>query len=407
MLWENTFYEDGASIADRIIKAVSAVEPNKVAALAVEARTKMKLRHVPLLLTATMAKSIPHRHLVADVLFDVIQRPDELSEFVSIYWSLNNGKKTLSAQCKRGLAKAFTKFNEYSLAKYNRDGAVKLRDVLFLCHAKPPSAEQDTLWKRLISNTLETPDTWEVELSASADKTESWKRLLKENKLGALALLKNIRNMREAYISNQDIAKAISSLDPTRVLPFRFISAARHNPALEPELEQAMFRCINNLSLHGKTVLLVDVSGSMADPLSRNSTVSRLDAACGLAVLAREACEKVDIFTFSNYLCAVPPRKGFALRDAITSSQSHAGTYLAKALQDLDAGHATNAYDRIIIFTDEQASTGIKEVTASIKGYIVNVASYENGIGYNQNWTHITGFSEAILDYITEIENLS
>ena len=163
MLWENEFYEEGVSIAGRIRELVPKVEAPKVAALAVEARTNMKLRHVPLLLVREMARHATHRSLVAETLVSVIQRADELAEFVAIYWA--DGRAPLSAQVKKGLAAAFTRFDEYALAKYDRAGAVRLRDVLFLCHAKPVDAAQAALWKRLIAGELATPDTWEVALS--------------------------------------------------------------------------------------------------------------------------------------------------------------------------------------------------------------------------------------------------
>ena len=54
------------------------------------------------------------------------------------------------------------------------------------------------MWKRLIAGELAVPDTWEVALSSGANKREAWERLLREQKLGALALLRNLRNMREA-----------------------------------------------------------------------------------------------------------------------------------------------------------------------------------------------------------------
>ncbi len=149
MLWEDQFYEDGVAIAGRIRELVPKVAAEKVAALAVEARTQMKLRHAPLLLVREMARLATHRQLVAETLFRVIQRADELSEFVALYWS--EGKQPLSAQVKKGLAAAFTRFDEYALAKYNRASPVKLRDVLFLCHAKPVDAAQAELWKRLVA----------------------------------------------------------------------------------------------------------------------------------------------------------------------------------------------------------------------------------------------------------------
>src|ERR1700733_8538842 len=187
LLWEDQFYEDGVAIAGRIAELVPQVEAEKVAALAVEAREKMKLRHAPLLLVREMARHKTHRGLVADTLARVIQRADELSEFVAIYWA--GGRQPLSAQVKKGLAAAFCKFDEYALAKYDRAGAVRLRDVLFLSHARPVDEAQAALWKRLVDNQLATPDTWEVALSAAgrADSAEGdhgvakrdvWERLL-------------------------------------------------------------------------------------------------------------------------------------------------------------------------------------------------------------------------------------
>src|SRR6202012_483292 len=102
--------------------------------------------------------------------------------------------------------------------------------------------------------------------------------------------------------------------------------------------------------LPGRTRLWIDVSGSMFAPLSAQSEMTRAEAACGLAILAREVCETVEIFTFSNTVVKVPPRRGFALRDAIIGSQPHGGTYLGQAVREIDAKGT-----RLIVFTDEQS----------------------------------------------------
>src|SRR5579862_294049 len=211
LLWENQFYEDGIEIAGRIAELVPKVEAEKVAALAVEARERMKLRHAPLLLVREMARHATHRGLVAETLERVIQRADELTEFVAIYWK--DGRVPLSAQVKKGLAAAFPKFDEYQLAKYNRGGPIKLRDVLFLSHAKPRDDKQAGVWKKLVWGRLATPDTWEVALSAGADKREAWERLLREQKLGGLALLRNLRNMREAGVDESLVLAALGSMN--------------------------------------------------------------------------------------------------------------------------------------------------------------------------------------------------
>jgi hypothetical protein len=400
MLWEGQFYEDGVAIAGRIRELVAKVPAEKVAALAVEAREKMKLRHVPLLLLREMARLATHRQLVAETLLRVIQRVDELLEFVALYWS--EGKQPLSAQVKKGLAAAFTKFDEYALAKYNRAAPVKLRDVLFLCHAKPVDEAQAALWKRLVEGQLATPDTWEVALSSGADKRQAWERLLAENKLGALALLRNLRNMAEAQVQEQAIRDGLARMKTERVLPFRFLAAARYAPRWEAELEQAMFQALQGQAsdgqakLPGKTVLLVDVSGSMDAQLSRRSEMRRNDAAYGLAVLLREIGENVSIYSFSDHLVLVSARRGFALRDAINASQAHSGTYLGKALSGI-----TEKYDRLIVITDEQSHDAVPNPKA--RGYMINVASYQNGLGYGP-WTHIDGWSDSVIEYVRAAE---
>lgn len=400
MLWEDGFYESGASVADRIKTLVPQCRPEFVAACAYEARGKMKLRHAPLLLVREMARIPSHRMLVAKLLPDVIQRADELAEFVSIYW--RDGKQPLSKQVKTGLAAAFGKFNEYQLAKYNRDGAVKLRDVLFLCHAKAQTPEQDALFKKLIAGTLETPDTWEVELSAGADKKATFERLMVEGKLGALAFLRNMRNMREAGVSQDLVVGYASAADIARVLPFRFIAAARAVPAWENILEPMMLRaCDGREKLSGKTVVLLDVSGSMDAPISGKSDLQRIDAACGVAILLRELCEDVEVLTFSNSVVQVAPRRGFALRDAIVTSQQHGGTYMGKAVE---AVNVQRQYDRLIILTDEQSADRVP--TPKGKGYVINVASNKNGVGYGP-WLHVDGWSEAVIDYVAELERLA
>lgn len=422
LLWESEAYEDGEEIAKRIADTIAKAAPEKVAAIAIEAREKMKLRHVPLLIMREMARLPKHKSLVAETLARVIQRADELSEFVALYWKTK--KEPLSAQVKRGLAAAFQKFDEYGLAKYDRDGAVKLRDVLFLCHAKPKDDAQAEVWKRLVDGTLTTPDTWEVELSASKDKFASWKRLLAENKLGALALLRNLRNMEQDGIAKADIKIALAKMKTERVLPFRFIAAARVMHGLEDVIEPPMLRCVEGREkLPGKTVLLVDVSSSMDSAISAKSDLQRIDAANGLAILLREVCEDVAIYSFSMKLCQIPPRRGFALRDAIHFSQPHSGTPLGLAIQSIyaDKNRQVNEIlfpvhgmirvdyrgqalrpDRIIVITDEQVADKVPD-PAYGRGYMINVASAKNGVGYGA-WTHVDGFSESIIEYIQTVE---
>lgn len=146
--WQVHFQSDAAEIERRISDLVPRVGADRVAALAVEAREQMKLRHLPLLLVREMARHRTHRRLVAETLARVIQTADELCEFVEIYWK--DGRVPLSTQVKKGLAAAFPKFDEQQLAQHDRGGPIQLRDVLFLCHAKPRDDAQAGVWRKLI-----------------------------------------------------------------------------------------------------------------------------------------------------------------------------------------------------------------------------------------------------------------
>jgi 60 kDa SS-A/Ro ribonucleoprotein len=374
-----------------------------------------------------------HRALVADTLARVIQRPDEIVEFVAIYYKLGGGKKRpLSKQVKLGLARAFNKFSEYQLAKYNRDKDIKLVDVMALVHPKPKDRETGILFAKLANKDhlpketkfskfkvagayralaknftgLATPDTWEVALSSGADKKETFERLIEEGKLGALALLRNLRNMQQAGVSDAIVRAALKSANVERVLPFRFIAAANHAPKLEDVLEQAMFKCLEgHEKLVGKTVLLVDIYGSMDSGISAKSDLQRVDAAVGLAMLLREICENVVVYTFSENAKLVPPRRGFALAEAIKKSQSHSSTYLGRASADVARREADA--DRVIVITDEQShdQVGNPFQKTGAKAYLINVASLQNGVGYGNGWKHIDGWSEACVNYIVAEES--
>lgn len=406
LLWEREFYEDGEEIAARIVKLADAVPAGVLANLAVEARSRFNLRHVPLLLTAALAKR--GGVIVGNTIEAVIQRADELSEFLAIYAKANGVspkalKPKLSNQVRKGLARAFRKFNEYALAKYDRAGVVRLRDALFLCHAKPANDEQAALWKRLIANELAAPDTWEVALSGGADKKETFERLMREGQLGYLALLRNLRNMAEAGCDAGLVRDAIlARKGAQRVLPFRYVAAARAAPQFEPAIDQALCEAIAHLPiLPGKTVVLVDVSGSMDEKLSAKSDMYRIDAACALASIIHG---DVRMFSFSNRLVEVPARMGMAGVDALRNSQPHHSTALFGAVAELN--DRVTEYDRLIVITDEQATdSGV--LRARGRGYLINVASAKNGVGYfwhSGPWVRIDGFSEAVLTFVAEHE---
>lgn len=400
LLWESGFYESGENVATRIATLVKEVDPEYTKMLAIAARSQFNLRHVPLWLCVQLL-ALRKVAGIDDLIYNVVQRADEPAELLSMYWK--DGKRPIAAALKRGLAQAVTKFDEYQCAKWSGKGnAIRLRDVIFLTHAKPLMDSQAAMWKRLANDELKTPDTWEVALSGGQDKKETFTRLIQEHKLGYLALLRNLYNMELAGVNRQLIHTALmAGAGASRVLPFRFIAAAHACPAWEPMIDGAMQIAVKNLPrLDGTTDLVIDVSGSMDAPLSKKSDLRRIDAACGLAILLAGVCKEVRIWTFSDQLVRVAPRTGMALRDAILTSQSHSGTYLGAALNTLYVNIPPP--DRTIVITDEQAADSVGAPRG--KGYMLDVAGAQNGVGYGK-WIWISGFSEAVIAYITAIEN--
>jgi hypothetical protein len=209
--------------------------------------------------------------------------------------------------------------------------------------------------------------------------------------------------MKQVGIPKEKIRQYMEVANFSRVLPFRFIAAARAVPEWEDLLEPGMFRVTEKLDrLKGSTVILVDNSGSMDAALSSKSDLSRRDAACALAILLREISDDVQILSFSDSPIVVPPRRGFALADAISGATQHGGTNIGSAVNVANSV----GYDRIIVVTDEQSSTRVLPPRSNTYGYFINVASYQNGLGYGA-WTSLTGFSENLISYIQESEQLS
>lgn len=404
LLFEDAFYESGSTIAAGIAASAASVPVEELARIAVKAREDYSLRHVPLFLVSHLEKRRSEAPgLVAATLARVIQRADELTEFLAVHARVNSKKPGelkdfVSAQIKKGLAKAFQKFTPYQLAKYNRDEAIKLRDVLFLCHAKPKDQEQKDAWAKLVAGTLEAPDTWEVALSAGADKKATWERLLAEKKLGAFALIRNLRNMEQANVDRSAVLSALSEAKSRGILPFQFLAAFRHAPAYAQGIETAMLNALSESErLPGSTLLVLDVSGSMDTPMSSKGTLNRIDAATGLAVLLREVSSDLRVFTFSNSLVEVPALRGLGLVSNVLNSQDHSGTYLRQTLLALEK--AVPKADRIIVVTDEQSQDGNHKPWIE-RAYLINVAPYKPGLDTNGGWTRINGFSERVVDFI-------
>jgi 60 kDa SS-A/Ro ribonucleoprotein len=384
------FYESGSDRLGRIRELIGKVAPEFVAQLAVYAREKMYLRSIPLVLTVELAKQHQGDALIRKLVARVIQRADEITELLAYYQSANQRTETkklgkLSKQLQKGLAESFNKFDEYQFAKYNRAAAVKLRDALFLVHPKPKDEAQQALFDKIAQDNLATAYTWESELSRAGqggfedadDKSEAlgakWEELIGSGRLGYMALLRNLRNILSASVSDTAVQQVIIQLrNPLAVrkskqFPFRFLSAYRElqelshplTPQVLEALESAVLASVENIAgFDDRTRIFIscDVSGSMYSPVSPNSKVSMYDIGLVLGMLLQAKCGQVTTSIFGETHKVVQFPRGQVLRNAF-------------ALRSMEGavGYATNGWkvidhliskrllvDKVMLFTDCQ-----------------------------------------------------
>lgn len=420
LLWEDVAYMDGVSVANEIKRLIPLCPAIDVYNIALEARLMQKLRHTPLFIAVEMCKYPEHKMFVKDLLPQIITRADMLTDFLAIYWK--DSKCPIANQVKKGLELAFHNFNEYKLAKYDRDAAIKLRDVMFLVHAKPRNMYEQELFKKVADRTLTPPETWEVLLSRGEDKKATWTKLITEKKIGGLAMLRNIANMQRACVDRKIIQEGLANLRSSMLLPLDFWKAARMNPEFDRDIEDAMIEAYKNLpKLPGKTLFIVDVSGSMGSLTSGNSAFDRMDQACAMAILAANQCEDYELVaTAGNDGSKIQasewiqyPKRGFALAPQIMKTRQRiggGGIFTRQCLEWCKAKFSDKKFDRIIIFSDSQDCDYPEKRIPKPFGkhnYIVDVSAHTRGVNYKGVWTaEVSGWSEHFLTYIAALEGL-
>lgn len=427
LLWENIAYMDGQKVADEIVRLIPLCDPMDVANLTIEARVMQKLRHTPLFLAVQMCKHEGTRSYVKEVLPKIITRADMLTDFMALYWM--DGKCPICNAAKQGLREAFHNFKEYHFAKYDRDAEIKLRDVMFMVRPKPANQLEAVLYKKIADRTLETPETWEVLLSqahTSAEKAAVWEKLINEGKIGGKAMLMNLRNMQSAGVPRPTIVKGLNELKGAMLLPLDFLKAMRESSGFEREIEDAMLKTYVNLpKLPGKTLFIVDVSGSMGSITSSGSSFSRLDQAAAMAMLAANQCEDFELVCTAgdDWSCTEKqeyikyPSKGFKMFqdiDKMYHKLGGGGIFTAQCIEKLrnQLGNKIHDYARIIVFSDSQdidVSRGhnVKPRPFGQYNYICDVSAHTRGINYKGVWTaEISGWSEHFLTYIAAFEGI-
>lgn len=453
-----SFYEKDTTRLDRIKSLIQKSNPVFVAKLAVYARNQMNMRSVPLVLVVELAKIYSGDALISKMITNVIQRADEITELLAYYQMANdrNGTKKLnrlSKQIQKGLAISFNKFDEYQFAKYNRDGAVKLKDALFLVHPKAKDEAQQELFNKIATSTLQTPYTWETELSQLGQVkfyneterqkafTNKWEELIDSNKIGYMALMRNLRNIMEANVSAFHIEKVCTYLSNenavsnSKQLPFRFLAAYRELKDMKSKytsmvldaLETAVMLSAQNLKgfdVNTSVVIACDVSGSMQQPISPRSKILLYDIGLMLGMLMQSQCKNVVSGMFGDKWKIINMPKRSVL--------SNVNEYYKR---EGEVGYSTNGYlvledlinrkeciDKVMLFTDVQMWNSnntnhtfanswnrYKTIAPNAKLYLFDLAGYGHApINMQKNDVYlIAGWSDKVFDVLHALEDKS
>lgn len=452
----NISYEKGDDRLERIKSLIDKNDPEFVAKLAVYARKDMHLRSVPLVLATELAKEISGSDLVSRTVDGVVQRADEITELLAYYQLSNKRTETkklnrLSKQIQKGLAKSFNRFDEYQFAKYNRKAEVTMKDALFLVHPKAKNDDQQTIFNKIAHNMLETPYTWEVELSVlgqtkfinEAERKlafkNKWEELIFSNKLGYMATLRNLRNILEAEVSSKAMEKVCRYLADEKVvsnskqLPFRFLAAYRELKAVDSPylssvleaLEEAVAQSAQNIKGFGfdtSVVIAADVSGSMQKSVSPKSKVLLYDIGLLMSMILQSKCQNVVTGIFGDRWLRVPMPKNGILRnvDAFYKREGEVGYSTNGYLVIEDLIRRKEKVDKVMLFTDAQlwdsnsnqnsfeySWAQYKALAPKAKLYIFDLAGYgRQPIDIKRNDVYlIAGWSDKIFNVLNALED--
>ncbi|HTJ50336.1 MAG TPA: TROVE domain-containing protein [Cyclobacteriaceae bacterium] len=455
----NKFYESADKRMDRIRELILRNDADFVGRLAIYARNRMYMRTMPLVLAVELAKSQSGNSVVGKTVAGVVQRADEITELLAYYQLANERKGTkklnkISKQIQKGLAGAFNRFDEYQFAKYDRAGEIKLKDALFIVHPKAINERQQEVFNKIANATLATPYTWETELSALGQKKfanetqkrlafrATWEELIASDKVGYMALMRNLRNIIEAEVSVEAMEKVCARLAnrnevaKAKQLPFRFLAAYREIVVLQSEkvpmvldaLEQAVAHSAANIRGFGRdtsVLIACDVSGSMQKPISDKSKILNYDIGLMLAMLLQSRCSQVQTGMFGDSWKIINVSRINILAN-VQEFYKREG----------EVGYATNGYlvlqdlinrnkvvDKIMMFTDCQlwnsnvADNLMSKSVSSLwkqylriapqaRLYLFDLAGYGNTpIDIKEDGVYlIAGWSDKIFDVLASLE---
>lgn len=490
---KGTYYKSGDQLVNELRKHTkTAVEMGAldfVANLAIHARGEMNIRTIPIVLVVEFAKALADRRVgitkdiqaklalevkmertsrlralqkqLADanvdynyanmrkLVCDVIQRTDQINDLYAYALDVFGGKNKIPMAIKRGVADAFNKFGEYNFAKYNRDGAVKFRDVLRIVHPEAKDVRQGLIFEKIMKDTLEAPYTWEVELSKNGQlpkaeqksKKELWTELVMSGKMGYMALLRNLRNIIEAGLDASVVREYVCDViaDPKRVadsrqLPFDFVEAYNIVKELDSKIATAVSKAIDlsvtNMPKLGKNVwFIIDFSGSMGEDgrpnrgyygAGENASPSAITTATLLgAALIKASGDSADNLAVTLFGSSARTLTGLDTNNSVMAIKQNLLSYRTGGIAgstNFEAGLNEKRNigfepDTIVVLTDGEVNRFPYRVLKNIAGkdvikLAVNLAAASTTpMTKEDGWYTTAGWSSAMFKWVPAMRN--
>lgn len=282
--------------------------------------------------------------------------------------------------------------------------------------------------------------TWEV-LGSTIEggmDAKAWEAIIPS--MGYMALLRNLRNFEEKGVSDAVLDQVAARLaDPeevakSRQLPFRFLAAYFATAGIDRSgydsyyghktpatgslrfgypLEKALQASLSNVPvLKGKTLILVDRSGSMWHHQSEKTTMNFADSAAIFGAALAIRAEDATLVQYGDLSEVINFKKNTSVLSLVNQFKGMGGTSTVDALNK----HFDSSYTRVVLITDEQANaysggwgrsvaaTPSDAIPANVPLYTFNLVGYKTGGEEKANRVTLGGLTDQSFKLIPLLE---
>ena len=333
--FNNTFYVKGEDQLAQVLERAQKVDNEFLAKLAIYSREHGFMKDMPALLCALLvARGSEH----ADTVFArVIDNAKMLRNFVQMLRGGVVGRKSLGSKAKRLVKGFIANLSDYALWEASVGNDPSLVDVLKLAHPKAKDDRRNALYAYVMGKPCDAallPDfikayegfakgeTREAPLKAPFQKltalplsTEDWTRIATNARWQMTRMNLNTFSRHGVFRDPKMVSMVAERLADrenvlsARAFPYQLMAAMLNAgsdvPAkVKTALEDAMEIALENVpEIGGRTVVAIDVSGSMGSPATGHregstSSVTCINVAALVGAALRRKNRKATILTF-------------------------------------------------------------------------------------------------------------